>query len=129
MNITRFRAKNKYEQRTKGMYNMKKLVLITGIILLACTVTSAVFASPTYAENQSPNTQSSQNPTDSNQQIYIIKECNGKIAVYKKGDFAPFMTTDTMTANLPKSDVLNLKNGIEVTGDAQLQKALEDFCS
>ena len=105
---------------------MKRLVCITGIILIACVCMMTFFAPQTSAEVQE-NTKNQEDLIS--EQVYVIKSENNRIVVYKKGEILPFLTTDTLTSSLPKSDIMNLNKGIEVKGEINLKKLLEDYCS
>ena len=91
---------------------MKKIVGLTGVILIACMMISSLFAPVNSAENTSAtgNYSSSQN--------------NGK-----KGEGKAYLTTDCRVSNLPKGDALYLEKGIEIKGKENLMRALEDYCS
>lgn len=104
---------------------MKRLICITGIILIACVCVSTLYTPVTMVEN---NIQVSDNSTEKSDTFIITAE-NGKIVVFRKGETAPFIVTDTYINNLPKGDILQIKNGIEVKGEAKLKKSLEDYCS
>ena len=106
---------------------MKRLICITGIILIACVITGAV-----VTENSTVGTQytANQDVTKAeSEEIYILKAENGLLTVYRKGDDTAYITTETITSNLPKSDADMLEKGIEVIGNDRLRKALEDYCS
>ena len=105
---------------------MKRLVCITGVILIACVCMMTFFAPQTSAEAQ--GSISNQQNLDL-EQVYIIKSEENSVVVYKKGELSPFMTTDTLTSSLPKSDIISLNKGIEVKGEINLKKSLEDYCS
>lgn len=104
---------------------MKRLICITGIILIACVCVSTLYTPVTMVEN---NIQVSDNSTEKSDTFIITAE-NGKIVVFRKGETTPFIVTDTYINNLPKGDILQIKNGIEVKGEAKLKKSLEDYCS
>lgn len=106
---------------------MKRIICITGIILIACVITGAVVEESTVTDVKYTLTSRTEN-TESIP-IYVIKEENGLLTVYRKGEDSPYMTTETQISNLPKSDMDILKKGIEVYGETQLRKALEDYCS
>ena len=105
---------------------MKKLVLITGIILMTCLFTS-VYASPaaTSETNYNTNTENESKINDN----FIIKSENNRIVVYRLGENTPFMTTDTLVSTLPKGDIMLLEKGIKTQGEENLKKLLEDYCS
>ena len=104
---------------------MKKLICITGIILIGCVCISTIYAPSTMAETYTEQTQHNTALND----VFIIKSENNRIVVYKKGESTPYITTDTLTSGLPKGDILQLQEGIEVKGEAKLKKSLEDYCS
>lgn len=112
---------------------MKRLVLITGVILMGCLFTGAFFSPESEINTQ--NTIASENTTiekKNEQHIneeYILKSENNRLVVYKKGENTPYKVTDTVTDRLPHSDILRLEKGITVTGTVNLRKALEDYCS
>lgn len=105
---------------------MKKLVLITGIILMVCLFTS-VYAAPaaTVGTHVSVTDENKGNENE----VFVLKSENNYIVVYKFGENTPYMTTDTLVSTLPKGDIMLLEKGIEVKGEDNLKKSLEDFCS
>ena len=102
---------------------MKKLVGITGIILICCVCIGAI-----YTPSQAVNTEIQTVATESDE-IYILKAEDNKIVVYKKGEEKPYIVTDTYINSLPKGDILRLNEGIEILGEKNLQKSLQDYCS
>lgn len=74
---------------------MKKIVGLTGVILIACMMISSLFAPVNSAENTSAtsNYSSSQN-NGTTEGDYIIKAEKGYIVVYKKGEDKAYLTTD-----------------------------------
>lgn len=105
---------------------MKKLVLITGIILMVCLFTS-VYAAP--AATVGTQVSVTDENKDSENEVFVLKSENNYIVVYKFGENTPYMTTDTLVSTLPKGDIMLLEKGIEVRGEENLKKSLEDFCS
>lgn len=109
---------------------MKKIVGLTGVILIACMMITSLFAPVNSAENTSATNNSSVSQSSGNESFdYIMKAENGYIVVYKKGENEPYLTTDCRVSNLPKGDALYLEKGIEIKGKENLMKALEDYCS
>lgn len=106
---------------------MKKLICVTGIILIACTVSSSMFSGSTDAATQT--VQQSTEATVCEEDVFILKIEDGYLKVYRKDSGEIYMHTDTMSSNLPKSDVMLLEKGVEVKGKAALRKAVEDYCS
>ncbi|WP_294909212.1 hypothetical protein [uncultured Ruminococcus sp.] len=105
---------------------MKKLVLITGIILMVCLFTS-VYATPAATVGTQVSV-IDENKGNENE-VFVLKSENNYIVVYKFGENTPYMTTDTLVSTLPKGDIMLLEKGIEVKGEENLKKSLEDFCS
>lgn len=105
---------------------MKRIVCITGIILISCVCIGAL-STPSKAVNTEVQTMI----TEPSEKIitYILKAENSRIVVYKKGENTPFMVTDTYINSLPKGDILRLNEGIEIQGEKKLQKSLQDYCS
>lgn len=110
------------------MYFLKRLVGITGAIVMICLMINVFFAPVSSAENTSSQSMASIEQTDA-EEVFIIKAENNRIVVYKKGEDKPYMLTDTPANNLPKGDIVYLEKGIEIIGREKLRKALEDFCS
>lgn len=130
VNITCESGKNRIKNRRKECCTMKKIVGLTGVILIACMMISSLFAPVNSAENTSAtgNYSSSQN-NGTTEGDYIIKAEKGYIVVYKKGEDKAYLTTDCRVSNLPKGDALYLEKGIEIKGKENLMRALEDYCS
>ena len=105
---------------------MKKLVLITGIILMVCLFIS-VYAAPAATVGTQVSV-TDENKGNENE-VFVLKSENNYIVVYKFGENTPYMTTDTLVSTLPKGDIMLLEKGIEVKGEENLKKSLEDFCS
>lgn len=103
---------------------MKKLVGITGIILLICLMLSTFFVPVSSAQSVK-----TANNEQSIAEVYILKAENNRVVVYKKGESTPYIQTDTRCDMLPKGDVVYLEKGIELEGREALRKALEDYCS
>ena len=105
---------------------MKKLVLITGIILMVCLFTS-VYAAP--AETVGTQVSVTDENKGNENEVFVLKSENNYIVVYKFGENTPYMSTDTLVSTLPKGDIMLLEKGIELKGEENLKKSLEDFCS
>ena len=114
---------------------MKKLIGITGIILISCVVISVVFAPQMSAEStvesnvNSATNQYERADGNNSKEIYIIKAENDEIVVYEQGQELPLITKKISISSLPKGDILRLKDGIVIIGREKLRRALEDYCS
>lgn len=102
---------------------MKKLILITGMILISCVLISSL-ASPAAAPSV-PRTR----VTAPREEGYILKSENGMLVVYRAGEGEPFLRTETYTAMLPKADRKALEKGLSLPDSRALREALEDYCS
>lgn len=59
---------------------------------------------------------------------YYLRDCGGRVAVYASSDGeAPLAVYDIYVNLLPQSDMLRLKAGIAVQGEAALERLLEDL--
>ncbi len=107
---------------------MKKLILIavTGAILISCVLISAVLGGS--AVESSPGRQLEASESE-DKTVFTLSAQNGRLVVYKEGEDEPFLVTDTYVSSLPKSDRINLENGVEVKGERELKRAIEDYCS
>ncbi len=105
---------------------MKRLVTITGAILMVCLVLSSFFVPVSSAQNTTTVQTAAEAPE---KEIFIVKAEDNRIVVYKKGEDTPYIQTDTRCDLLPKGDVVYLEKGIELEGRESLRKALEDYCS
>lgn len=61
--------------------------------------------------------------------LYCIKEYKGNIAVFEESKEKPFRITTIAVDELPAEDQKLLKQGIEVSGQEELNNLIEDYCS
>ena len=116
---------------------MKKMIAVTGCFVIFCLVINSILipSLPSVnAENTPPTTQTSYIEERSaslsiSEEFYILKEYNGKIAVYSSNSDKPIEITNASTAKLPKNDQEALKDGIKAESKKELNRLLEDFCS
>ena len=118
---------------------MKKLLIITGTILLLCIIitsqtnTAEIKADPLITENISEQTShvASQDnqPENSNENFYILKEYNDYVAVFHGNEEKPLYVSKTLVKDLPKADKLLLKCGIRANDKKALTRLVEDYCS
>ena len=106
---------------------MKRLICATGIILIACVITGNIFSGNTDACAQS--VQQSVEQDNSVEEVFVMKIEDGYLNVYEKKSGEICLHTGTMSRNLPKSDVMRLEKGVEITGKDALRRAVEDYCS
>lgn len=101
---------------------MKPLFYTTSIVLLISVIISATFGTSTPTSN-------AETPNSLKPITYIVKEYDGKVAVFENGANIPFKITDVYTKNLPQEDKLLLSQGISVDTDQELALLLADYCS
>jgi hypothetical protein len=58
---------------------------------------------------------------------YIMRDYNGRIAVFVYGEEEPQEVFDVFTSSLPRGEAERVYKGITVEGDEALQKLIEDF--
>ncbi len=58
---------------------------------------------------------------------YTVCEYNGKVAVFIYGEKTPETILDCRIEGLPKTDAENLRRGIHVNNDTELQYLIEAF--
>ncbi len=64
-----------------------------------------------------------------NEYQYILKEFNGKLAVFKKNQIEPEIIFDVIVDSLPEIDVIQLKQGLKIQNEQELNERIEDFIS
>ena len=60
---------------------------------------------------------------------YILREYNGRLALFIKGNSKPNTIFNVYTDNLPDMDKFKLKDGIEAENREELMQLIEDFTS
>ena len=60
---------------------------------------------------------------------YVLKEFNGKLAVFQWGEREPAMIFDVPIDSLPEIDANQLKQGLKIKDDQELNDRIEDFVS
>ena len=101
---------------------MKKHILIITLILSASLIFSAVTLN--NAKATSKNVKSS----ETQEKIYILKDYNGRIALFEEGKSIPLEVYDIFTKSLPEADSEIIKDGLTVN-QADIQKLLEEYLS
>ena len=112
---------------------MKKLILITGIVVYslfavamvaesvnttkpAVRVLTETFSVETVSETEAPYP-------------YLLKSSDGRITVFDNKSGKILRKTDTLVSILPEGDREMLEIGIKVKSEKELNRLLEDFCS
>ena len=94
----------------------KKILLIIPLLLLLLLACSKV---DTKLKTDSELT--------SEPQIYIVKEFNGRVAVFQSENDSPVQILDCIIKDLPPDAVKALATGIEVNSINELQKIIEAY--
>ena len=102
---------------------MKKLLLITGAVLAAYLILTAVIS-----DGSNPPVAETAAYTETlHEGGYTVAEYDGRVALFHSGK--PYLITDTPVASLPKADRVRLAEGIDVYSEKELKSILEDYCS
>lgn len=92
--------------------------------LLFLLITICIFSLPACTLKNKSNTEAD-NLTSS--QIYIVKEYEGKVAVFQYGSNSPVRILDCTIKYLPPDAAEALATGIEVNSIEELQKIIEAY--
>lgn len=102
--------------------------IVIAFILFMLAAVVATFLSCDRKEDVSAET-----PTQAEQateyKTYVVREYDGMVAVFEKGNSTPLSVTDTYVSSLPEGDRTGLKEGMEVNSEDKLRRLLEDLCS
>ncbi len=105
------------------MNDMKRLIAITGIVLITFTVFSA-----TASTGKTPSDESVGAYADADGNArFTAREEDDRIAVYA-GDRL-LVKTETRVSGLPKIDRMRLREGIIFYSEEELKQFIEDYCS
>ena len=61
--------------------------------------------------------------------LYIIREHDGRVAVFARGRSTPEMVLDRLVHHLPTYDRIQLREGVPVFTREELQERIEDYTS
>lgn len=127
---------NKYDS-----YKLYRIILGILIYVIVAVSIFAVSYEVTLAQQSQPEPRTISPITIENMQVedlpqlqpteheYVLKDSNGKVAVYKIGEYEPYMILEVYTSTLPYVDRMSLLEGITVIGDENLRQIIEDFDS
>ena len=104
---------------------MKKLLIFTGVIMIAYVAVSSLHGG--YAVAVQNGTDAYISEGDTKAEIFVITTQNDRVVVYSEGEV--YLRTDTIVSQLPKKDRLKLNEGITVFSEKELKELLEDYCS
>ncbi len=102
---------------------MKKLIGITGAILLVYVILSAALV----PSAQSPVAASKNIEPGDSSAPFTARAENDRIVIYE-GEVL-LMKTDIRVSQLPKTDRIRLREGIELFSEKELKQFIEDYCS
>lgn len=116
---------------------MKKLITVTGCFVIFCLIINGILipSLPSVNAKSNPTTPQTSSVSEVSEntsqveQFYILKEYNGKIAIFHSDSDTPIKITNASIAKLPKDDQQALKAGIKAKDKNELNRLLEDFCS
>lgn len=110
---------------------MKKLILITGLIVYTLFAVSSFIAVAT--ENKASilevTAPAVTEETTGKKALYTLTEKDGVIVVIYNRNGNIVKETDTLLSVLPIQDQQKLKQGIQVDSEKELSRLLQDFCS
>lgn len=106
---------------------MKKAFVVLGCFLVGC-ILFIIFTGQNIDKNNSSAIDTPQS-NDTSNLMYVVKEYNGNIAVFKKDNDTPLRVTDVRLNELPYGDKKLLNKGIYVSTSNELNCVLEDYCS
>lgn len=104
---------------------MKRLLLITGVLLIAYVVMMTSLSPSAKSSDEAGVAETIAESLA--QDVYTVLDENGRVSVLLNG--AEYLRTDTVVSSLPKSDQLRLRQGITVTDTDALKRLLRDYCS
>ncbi len=101
---------------------MKKLILFSIIIISILLISVSIYNISSLDTKEEIQTR------ELTKTAYILKEYDGKLAVYSSSDEnSPIAVYDVYIHLLPENDIEVLRKGISIQDEETLQKTLEDF--
>ena len=94
---------------------MKSTIKITAVVLAVCA--AAVLTVSAITQRAEPDAS----------EMYVLRDYNGRIAVFACDEDEPLEVFDIFTSSLPKSEAERVYKGITVEGGEALQRLIEDF--
>jgi len=98
----------------------RRIVLLIAVplaVLLAAGAAAFLRAAPAAAAADVPEAK------------YLLRRCDGMVAVFLPGRDTPEYITDTPVSSLPAADRAALQTGLPVYTEEELARLLEDYCS
>ncbi len=100
----------------------KHFFFITLILCMAFTLFGISLNNTAKATSQA------ENHTESPEELYILSDYHGRIALFKAGNGTPIKVFDVFTSSLPQKDVDLIKSGIALKYE-DINNTVEDFLS
>ena len=107
---------------------MKKLMAITGSILLLCVIITSVYA-PHGTAVPPEETEISEMSKEAVKEKYRLSVYERKVAAFENGKDYPIYISDVYVNSLPETDRRLLEKGIYVSDRKSLNRLIEDYCS
>lgn len=117
--------------QTHGGVSMQKVQKIFAIIVAAAALLSIVIIALTAADYSDKDKAYFSDSVLSGDMrpLYIMKEYNGYLAVFNYGSNAPTEVLSVLITDLPEYDQRELRYGLAIYSEQELQQRIEDFDS
>ena len=102
---------------------MKKLILISGVILAAYMFLMTAVA----PQADAPTAAAVKAGESAVQSGYTIGISEGRVAVFRDGTL--YLRTEMTVSSLPRSDRIKLEEGVHVDSIKELKELLQDYCT
>ncbi len=112
------------------MSRSNKISIICLLLLTTSLIAIGTFTFFTATRNDVKylNASNNSNLKNNEQNIqYLVKEYNGKVAIFRFGENEPEETLDIDISSLPLPDRTALKEGISMKDSKKLNQLIEDF--
>ncbi len=100
----------------------KHFLLITLITCMGLALFGVSLNNRVKATSQTPKT------TEIQEDIYILSDYHGRIALYKDGNHTPIKVFNVFTASLPERDIELIMAGLRVNYE-DINKTIEEYVS
>lgn len=98
---------------------------LSGIIILVIIAT--MFAIYYFTTNKTLPDEISTDKNVKGEYMYLLKEYNEQIGIFRADEQTPFSIIDVYVYNLPTVDQSELKEGVFVLDDSKLKTIIEDY--
>lgn len=101
---------------------MKRHVIILTFTIILCTI-SIIYNLSKFKSTSA----TTKEITEAINYRYTIKDYKGRVAVFKYGKEIPLEIYEIYTDTLPSTDSMKIREGIHISDETELQKAIEDY--